>query len=46
MSSPAVPGERAPDLPRDIPATKGYSVPGEGRSTLISLVTVCGLFAL
>jgi taurine transport system permease protein len=46
VSSPALPDERAPDLPREVPTTKGYSVPGEGRSTLISLVTVCGLFVL
>jgi len=49
MSSPAteVPAQ-APATPAaaPLPTTRGYSVPGEGRSTLISVVTVCGLLAL
>jgi taurine transport system permease protein len=32
--------------PREMRTIKGYSVPGEGSSTLISVVTVVGLFAL
>ena len=48
MSSPAVvePATKDAEKSPAVPTTKGYSVPGEGRSTLISVVTVCGLFAL
>jgi taurine transport system permease protein len=36
----------APVPPPAVRTVKGYSVPGEGPSTLISVVTVVGLFAL
>ena len=32
--------------PPPVPTTKGYSLPGEGRNTLISIVTVLGLLIL
>ena len=49
MSTPVpdvVRSAEAPEQPQPVPTTKGYSVPGEGRSTLISIVTVFGLLLL
>ena len=42
--APAHGGATAP--PAAVRTVKGYSVPGEGSSTLISIVTVVALFAL
>jgi taurine transport system permease protein len=41
-------GDAVDDRPKTtpVPTTKGYSVPGEGRSTLISVITVAGLLVL
>jgi taurine transport system permease protein len=39
-------GADAAEPPKPLPTTKGYSIPGEGRSTLISIVTVSGLLLL
>ena len=49
MSTPVpdvVRSAEAPEQPQPVPTTKGYSIPGEGRSTLISIVTVFGLLLL
>jgi len=49
VESPAAPRAEPPAASRTAPPIRtvtGYSIPGEGRSTLISVVTVAALFAL
>ncbi len=44
--SPTVGTDEQTPAAAPLPTTKGYSVPGEGSNTLISIVTVCGLLLL
>jgi len=45
-AAPATRAEQTEDATAPVRTVTGYSVPGEGRSTLISVVTVAALFAL